>query len=395
MQAVTCFHCSQMVQISPDKNLCTECGEDLQHLLVPEEVADYFYQRAQTLASSGDAVTALSEVERGLTFAGSAELHLLAAILAQQVGRFDQMRHHVAAIGVDDSLRPEAEWLLRAHQARQRALREGAQPGHSAIKSPGAPAPAFLDELLGRSAPDAGNTTALRLPYFLPSFSSLFTSTLTIAALAGMIMAAYLWFSRDREAIPFSVLPEVETVLVQRPVTPIVVTPQGEEISLLPTPTPTPIKRTPGNGMQAPGPGQKLADSNLRQVVITTTAPFDLQQVLRDEGELELAALGVDARLQGEQLILSGVVHLDLQRRRLVEIASRAAGVAEVSAVDLMLRPLPTYTVQEGDTLWSIVYDIYGNDVARVDELFALNQDVLPSPDALRPGMELKVPPVL
>jgi nucleoid-associated protein YgaU len=394
MQTVTCFHCSQLVQISPDKNLCTECGEDLQHLLAPDEVADYFYQRAQTLASSGDAVTALAEVERGLTFAGSAELHLLAAILAQQVGRFDQMRHHVAAIAVDDSLRPEAEWLLRAHQARQRALREGAQPGSSAIKPPSAPA--FLDELLGRSAPVTGHTTALRLPYFLPSFSSLFTSTLTLAALAGMMMAAYLWFGRDREAVHFNVAPEAEPLPVQQQAaTPVAAAEPVEEPSLLPTPTATPINRTPGNGARATGAGEKLADSNLRQVVIITTTPFDLQQVLQDEGEAELAALGVDARLQGEQLILSGVVHLDLQRRRLVEIASRAAGVAEVSAVDLMLRPLPTYTVQEGDTLWSIVYDIYGDDVARVDELFALNQDVLPSPDALRPGMELKVPPVL
>ncbi|HXF62845.1 MAG TPA: LysM peptidoglycan-binding domain-containing protein, partial [Caldilineaceae bacterium] len=68
-------------------------------------------------------------------------------------------------------------------------------------------------------------------------------------------------------------------------------------------------------------------------------------------------------------------------------------GVEEVNAVNLLLQPLPTYTVQEGDTLWSIVYDIYGDDAARIDQLFELNRDLLPSPEALRPGMELKIPP--
>jgi hypothetical protein len=96
MQEVICFHCGNAVKISPDQSLCSECGEDLQHLLAPEFVAGYFYQRAQTLADQGDAVAALAQVERGLTYAASAELHLLAAILAQQVERYDQMRHHVA-----------------------------------------------------------------------------------------------------------------------------------------------------------------------------------------------------------------------------------------------------------------------------------------------------------
>jgi nucleoid-associated protein YgaU len=46
-----------------------------------------------------------------------------------------------------------------------------------------------------------------------------------------------------------------------------------------------------------------------------------------------------------------------------------------------------------GDTLWSIVYNIYG-DVDRLDEFAAHNRDVLPSPDAIAPGMELRVLPV-
>jgi hypothetical protein len=137
----------------------------------------------------------------------------------------------------------------------------------------------------------------------------------------------------------------------------------------------------------------ELADSNPNHVVMVESSIFDLQQYLRDEGYTALAALTIDARLQGETLMLQGFVHLDQQRRELIEIALAIPGIHEVNAVNLLLRPLPTYTVQEGDTLWSIVYNIYGN-VDRLDEFAVYNQDVLPSPDSLAPGVELKVLPV-
>lgn len=50
-------------------------------------------------------------------------------------------------------------------------------------------------------------------------------------------------------------------------------------------------------------------------------------------------------------------------------------------------------SVQDGDTLWSVVFNIYGN-VERLDEFAAYNRNVLPSPDALAPGMELRTLPV-
>jgi nucleoid-associated protein YgaU len=49
--------------------------------------------------------------------------------------------------------------------------------------------------------------------------------------------------------------------------------------------------------------------------------------------------------------------------------------------------------VQDGDTIWSIVYNIYG-DVSRIDQFYALNSSVLGTPDNLRVGMELRVPPI-
>ncbi len=61
--------------------------------------------------------------------------------------------------------------------------------------------------------------------------------------------------------------------------------------------------------------------------------------------------------------------------------------------MDVLLRPKSNYTVQDGDTLWSIVYDIYG-DVERLEEFSAANLDVVPQPGLLRVGDVLEVPPV-
>jgi nucleoid-associated protein YgaU len=158
-------------------------------------------------------------------------------------------------------------------------------------------------------------------------------------------------------------------------------------------PTATPAAAIPANLVQVAAETPELADSDPNHVILVESSIFDLRQYLRDEGYATLADLAVDARLQGQTLMLQGFVHLDQQRRQLIEVARAIPGISEVNAVNLLLRPMPTYTVQEGDTLWSIVYNIYGN-VDRLDEFAVYNQDVLPSPDALAPGVELKVLPI-
>lgn len=49
------------------------------------------------------------------------------------------------------------------------------------------------------------------------------------------------------------------------------------------------------------------------------------------------------------------------------------------------------YVVQPGDTLSSIARNVLG-DATRWPELYMLNRDVLEAPDAVRPGIELKLP---
>jgi nucleoid-associated protein YgaU len=395
MQEVTCFHCGNAVRISPDKSLCPECGEDLQHLLDPDFVAGYFHARARELAGQGDAAAALAQIERGLTYAAGAELHLLAAILAQQIGRHDLMRHHVAAIAVDDTLRPEAEWLLRAHQARQRALSGQPQPS-APIQS----APALLDELLGRKPGEETSAGMRPLQALWPA--------LAIVALLGLAAVAYMALG-GADHTPQT----AETIHAQptAPATAQAVQPEGDArpaaqtprvaANLLPTPTPTafvpgetaPDERVPGDVVQGPGEPVAATANSPRPVVIIAAGSFDLPGFLRQNGYPELAGLGVDARLQGTTLLLRGVVPLDQQRRQLLEVTGTAPGVTDINAVDLLVRPLPTYVVQDGDTLWSIMYNVYGN-ADRMQELIDLNRDVMPSPELLSPGVELKIPPM-
>ena len=408
MQAVTCFQCGRDATVAPDHYVCPHCGADLQHLLLPETVATYFQARAHDSSERGELGAALAEAERGLTYADSSELHLLAAILAKQLGRHDRMRQHVAAIPVDDSLRSEAEWLLRSHQDRERALQEAARhtaaqraprslptPEKAAVPK-AAPANTFLEELLGgESATQSANTR---------TFGQAVASVSIVLAALTLVAASWWWIgpgtlpdrqrvgnalstpesspsdASDRAAATIALLPTA-TAAVE-----IAATPTGV---LLPTATPAPTSSLVQAAIVTP----VVADADPSRVVLVETTIFDIRQYLRDLGRAELAELGIDARLQGETLLLQGFVHLDAQRRQLLELARAIPGVTEVNAVNLLLRPLPTYIVQPGDTLWSIVFTIYG-DVDRLDEFAAHNRDVLPSPDALAPGMELRVLPV-
>ena len=408
MQEVTCFHCKNVVHITPDADRCAVCGEDLKHLLAPETISAYFHGRANELVTRGDLRAALAEAERGLAYRASAELHLLAAILAQRLGQFDPMRQHVASIPVDDSLRPEAEWLLRAHQARQRALRDGSRTGRAGGRtaSPdGATSTSLLDDLLGRhdGAQPGGRQRTRGLG-----------PVVVALALIGLIAGG--WFLLGRGSSVLATLmrgqepaahsadgalpPGLSTAdAVEAKVTAPSLegthretseaTPIPAVIQLTPVPTPT----IPADVVAKSADPPALADKDPSPGVLIPAPKFDLKQWLEKNDHADLAELPITAQLRDGRLILQGIVHLDIQRRTLVELAKADPAIKDVSTVDLLLRPLATYTVQPGDTLWSIVYNIYG-DVDRLHEFYQYNADVLPSADALSVGMELKVLPV-
>ncbi|TFG48332.1 MAG: LysM domain-containing protein [Anaerolineales bacterium] len=57
------------------------------------------------------------------------------------------------------------------------------------------------------------------------------------------------------------------------------------------------------------------------------------------------------------------------------------------------LRPPQTYTVKAGDTLSKIAKKFYGDDAAYMD-IYKANKGLIgASPDNIKVGMELKIPP--
>ena len=387
MQEVVCYTCGRIVHISPDAELCSVCGENLRELLHPVHASKYFYDRAAKLAASDQLLPALQEIDRGLRYQPSSELRLLGAILAKRIGDFAQMRYHVAAIPVDDVLRPEGEWLLRSHQSRQRELREATKSG--AI---------IRNETVG---------AAVEIPNAMQPMLAASGRFRYGMALAGVLLVILFgggwWFG----ALPFGRLQPVgqgETVDANPRVTPAqqpspsqpTNTPlPAAEATLVLTPTVTITPDVPANfaEVQPTATPDEFANIDITDTVrLGTVQLFDLAGYLQQQNRPDLAELGVTATQQEGVLALQGIVPSFEQQQTLLEIAKSVPGVTEVNAVDLLLRPAANYVVQPGDTLWDISYRLYGEN--QIAELLAVNRDILPSAELLDVGMVLKVPPL-
>lgn len=411
MQEVVCYNCGRIVHISPDAELCSVCGENLRELLHPVYASKYFYDRAAQLAAGDQLLPALQEIDRGLRYQPSSELRLLGAILAKRMGDFEQMRYHVAAIPVDDVLRPEGEWLLRSHQMRQRELREASKgPTNSRANA----SLSLEDELsyairqgqpaLTTSLPRTN--TSRRLSY-VGAFAVLVMVVLAGGALIARNTQLFSSLLRtdgetasssDRSSVgaPADGLAEPVRQPAQGEMT------EGAAPTLAATPVITPTATTapdvPANVVELvttpTTTAEEVAVSTPGLAVgINAAQPFDLQSYLEQLNRRDLAQLEVSASLQGTILSLQGFVPSFAARQALLELAKSVPGVTTVSDVDLLLRLPPTYLVQPGDTLWDITYQLYG-DVSKIPLLLDANRDILPAPEALNVGMELKIPPI-
>ncbi len=423
MHEVTCTHCGRVVQVSPDAPRCSICGHDL-HARIPEHVAaSYFYRRAAELAARGDVESALAEAERGIGFVESSELRLLSAILSKRLGDPDTMRAHVAAIPVDDRLRQEAEWLIRAQSAQrtgeprvradmaQQSTANAATRAQSAESAPDDTAPE-------RASPFEGTTqspAAVAAPR--ASRTVLWTQRAWgfVALVLVLIAGAMGWtlLSKGPDAL-LALLPGIADEAQPPPragaplqaVTPVPLqlptpTPQGGlqnaqedtgQDALQEPPPSTPS--VPGDLVVAPAP-EPLADAAAAAAAAAGihAAVFDLDAVLSAAGRNDLAALDLVSDVQGTTVRVSGVVTNTADRETILELTQAVPGVRDVNAVELLVRVPQTYRVQEGDSLWRIVERFYGADATRVAEIYELNRDSLPSAQALQVGMEIRLPP--
>ena len=407
---VTCFRCGSVVDITPSSTLCSQCNANLESLITPLDRARELYQQAASLALEEKHLAALETIQQGLALADTSELHLLAALIHQKLGQFDQMRRHVAAIPVDDVLRKEGEWLLRSHQASRRAAREQAKQ-QAPLHRPGA----YADELYTFPAPGEGLPRPPRpkrspLRWAIPALALLLVAFLAwrgpgtllagVSGLAGQIQGLVLGSGEavdspdaaQSSAGPGDVAPAAGEP--EAPAGETSDTPGGTVVPQQPTATPIPTATPPVDLVQGPGAGEAVASGDPGDAVKAATVEadrFDLAAYLVQAERPDLARLDVQARRQGDRLLLDGTVPFAAYRRELIDLARAIPGVELVDAINLRVRLPETYTLQEGDTLWTVAETLYG-DGGRWEELYQANLDVIPDPSLVAPGTVISVP---
>lgn len=385
MLAATCFHCGHAVEISPDADRCEACGANLRRLISARQASRYFYMRAADLSARGEVAAALAEVQRGLAYQPSSELHLLGAILCKRLQRPEEMRHHVAAIPVDDVLRGEAEWLLRSSQARQRV-----PPGRRTQEED----PLTDAELLPVTMDEVRPTPAAKHAHWPGRITLL--GVVLLAALGGWWLwtAPPAWLDAMWSGAPVADLPQaVASPAVALPTNTVAPaeSPAGGVASPTapPTPTATPLA-TPNIAPDLVQQAEPLAAASPQAIIVAP--PFDLKTVLIEAQRPELAET-LTGRREGDLLVVEGTVTSVEARDDLAALLARLPGIAEVSLVNVLVRPPSTYTVVEGDSLWAISVKLYGTP-DRIQALFEANRDILASADDLRVGMVLQAPPL-
>lgn len=348
-QEVTCLKCFRHVHINPDRVRCEGCDANLRALLSPDVARAYFYGRSRQFFDRGEIKSALAEANRGLSQYEDAEMRLLAAILARQMGELDQMRKHVAAIPIDDRLRKEAEWLLRSQYSPERRRQR--------IESLATP-------------------TEQPEPDITRSHHVLRMTVGVLLSIALLVLAWNLWRQNPQ-------------ITLNLPVTPI------PNATVIPNATPTLSPEPIATGEVKEGivdQGDASLAALNSQTLLERSEEYDLKLMLQLAGKSDLTALPIQARKRGTVLLLNGTVQMVAQRNELIEFARTISGIEDVDAIALQVRTPGTYTVQSGDTLWLIGFKFYGDDAQRIAQIFEANRAVMNNANDLRVGMVLTLP---
>lgn len=108
---------------------------------------------------------------------------------------------------------------------------------------------------------------------------------------------------------------------------------------------------------------------------------------------LGLDAKGVDIKVEGDKVVLSGKAPTQAEKEKLIVAVGNVAGVAKVEetvTADAGDTEPVFYTVQKGDTLSAIAKKTLG-DANRYPEIFEANRPMLTHPDKIYPGQVLRI----
>ena len=431
MHQATCTNCGRDVQITPDAEFCSACGENLKALIPIEKISQYFYDRVAHLAEAASTRAALEEVRRGLEQVATPELYLLGAILAESLGEYDLMRRYVSRIPVADRLRDEGEWLLRSHQVRQSAHRVGDRIGDGfqqnrsasidqafAVQRDRAEDDLLSDRITRRSGRFdetlvVGPTREIQhsiqpVNILEPNQGSrrLWPALLLSLLFVGMLWGGWRFLrgtpdtqqvnsgqdtSQDSDVVTGSTIdgaqqngantlePQVTVASTAPPVDSAPVNPPA--IDNNDTTIPSDLVRNENQASSVAG----------LEIGLGVSTPFDLSGYLLKQGRADLASFRLDSILEDNVLVISGSVNTSEERSDVIALAETTSDLVTVSALELLVRQPDTYTIEAGDTLWLIGDKLYG-DGERWNEIYEANRDVLSSPDAIVIGQILKIP---
>lgn len=96
-------------------------------------------------------------------------------------------------------------------------------------------------------------------------------------------------------------------------------------------------------------------------------------------------------QMEGDKLLLRGIVPSDFAKSRLWDEIKRVdAAVGDLTA-DINVKAGEVYTVASGDTLSKIAKRFYG-DTNAYQKIFEANRDKLANPDRIQVGQDLRLP---
>jgi nucleoid-associated protein YgaU len=116
-----------------------------------------------------------------------------------------------------------------------------------------------------------------------------------------------------------------------------------------------------------------------------------MQAFFQAQGYLGLALLEVEGELVDGVLQLSGEVPSANERTTVVELAEAVEGAELVAPDEITINPPLTYTINVGDSLWTISTYFYG-DIDHMNDIFRLNREALGSPEFLPVGAVIELP---
>lgn len=140
--------------------------------------------------------------------------------------------------------------------------------------------------------------------------------------------------------------------------------------------------------------GKSLFGGSAEAAEVKDAAPAAAPQteaLKKEISDLGLDTAGMDIRVEGDKVVLSGKPASQEAKEKLILAAGNVAGVSAVETDDDDEEKPVFYTVVKGDTLSAIAKRTLGN-ANLYNQIFEANRPMLTHPDKIYPGQVLRIP---